>query len=149
MTAEEHNKTLATLYAIYGGLHGLGLAALVILAVVIKLGLDSGTAPPAIWIVIIILMAAAALFTVPPLIVAYGLKQRSRWAKGLAIVSSVPSLVNIPIGTALSIYTFKFFKSAGGAALYGGKTSTASEQELQDALSGNQPLMDWAKRVRQ
>jgi len=149
MTAEEHNKTLATLYAIYGGLHGLGLAALVILAVVLKLGFDGGTAPPVIWIIIAILMVVAALFTIPPLIVAYGLKQRSRWAKGLAIASSVPSLVNIPIGTALSIYTFKFFQSEGGATLYGGKASTASAQELQDALSGNQPLMDWAKRVRQ
>ena len=34
MTAEEHNKTLATLYLIYGAMHGLTMLGLLLLAAV-------------------------------------------------------------------------------------------------------------------
>jgi len=37
MTAEEHNKTLATLYFIYGAMHGLTLAGLLLLVLGVKL----------------------------------------------------------------------------------------------------------------
>jgi hypothetical protein len=36
MTAEEHNKTLATLYFIYSGIHGLTLIGLLLLVLVVK-----------------------------------------------------------------------------------------------------------------
>src|SRR5438132_10162309 len=147
MTAEEHNKTLATLYAIYGALHGLGLVALVILAIVLEFSLENVGSLFVIWIVVFSLMIAAAIFTVPPLIVAYGLKERSRWVKVVAIISSITSLINIPLGTALSIYTFKFFSSEPGRQLYGGGTVKTNEDDLQNSLTGAQPLMDWTKRV--
>jgi hypothetical protein len=149
MTGEEHNKMLVMLYAIYGGLHGLGLVALLILAMVVKVSSVSGQAATAVWITIFALMLAAAAFTVPPLIVACGFKQRSRWAKPVAYVSAVLSLVNIPLGTALSIYTFKFFSSEAGRKLYGGQGKVVAESELQDALHGAQPLTNWAKRARE
>src|SRR5437763_15562079 len=148
MTAEEHNKTLATLYAIYGALHGLGLVALVILAIVLKFSLENVASSFVIWIIVFSLMIAAAVFTVPPLAVAYGLKERSRWVKVVAIISSITSLINIPLGTALSIYTFKFFSSEPGRKLYGGGGVTTNENDLQNALSGTQPLMDWTKRLK-
>jgi len=149
MTGEEHNKMLAMLYAIYGGLHGLGLAALLILALVVKVSSVSGQAATAVWITVFSLMIAAAVFTVPPLIVAYGFKQRSTWTKPVAYVSAILSLVNIPLGTALSIYTFRFFTSEAGRALYGGQGEVTEERELQDAMRGAQPLMKWAKRARE
>ena len=61
---------------------------------------------------------------------------------------AVISLINIPIGTALGIYTLKFFRSEGGIRIYGGGKSTASESELQDALHGARPLVNLAKRTR-
>src|SRR6266850_2104184 len=106
MTAAEHNKTLATLWFIYGAIHGLTVVGLLLLVFVAKL--------------------------VTP----------------LALALAVISLLNIPVGTALGIYTFKFLKSEGGVRLYGGKDSVTSEIELQDALHGAQPLADLAKRVR-
>ena len=36
MTAEEHNKTLATLYFIYSGIHGLTLVGLLLLVLLVK-----------------------------------------------------------------------------------------------------------------
>jgi hypothetical protein len=80
--------------------------------------------------------------------VGYGLTKRRRWAKPLALTLAVISLVNIPVGTALGIYAFKFFKSEGGVKLYGGKASSAGEGELQEALRSAQPLMNWADRVK-
>jgi hypothetical protein len=151
MTAEEHNKTLATLYFVYGGIHGLTLVALLLLVFVAKTATPAADLISPLWatigiVVFLVLVLAVGLF---PLLVGYGFLKRRRWVKPLAITVAIISLVNIPIGTALGIYTFKFFKSEGGVKLYGGKASTASENELQDALRGAQPLADLAKRVRQ
>jgi hypothetical protein len=76
------------------------------------------------------------------------LGKRRRWAKPLGVCLAIISLINIPIGTALGIYTLKFFRSKGGIKLYGGGTSTTSEGELQDALHGARPLMNLAERLK-
>lgn len=150
MTAEEHNKTLATLHFIYGAMHGLTLLGLLLLVFVVRLAPPAANLLSGLWIavsvsVFLILLFAGGLL---PLLVGYALTKRRRWAKPLGICLAVISLINIPIGTALGIYAFKFFKSAGGINLYGGGNSTASETELQDALRGAQPLMNLAKRLK-
>ena len=150
MTAEEHNKTLATLHFIYGGMHGLTLLGLLLLVFVFMMAAPAPSSIPTFWIAVSVVVFVVLLFTVGllPLLVGYGLRKRRRWAKPLAICLAVLSLINIPIGTALGIYAFKFFRSEGGIRLYGGRESTASDSELQDALHGAQPLMNWAKRTR-
>lgn len=150
MTAEEHNKTLATLNFIYGAMHGLSLGGLLLLFVVVRIATPGANLGPTFWMVVGVVGFVIALVVVGllPLVVGYGLRQRKRWVKPVALALAVISLVNIPIGTALGIYTFKFFKSEGGIRLYGGKISTANENELQDALRGAQPLMNWADRLK-
>ncbi len=150
MTAEEHNKTLATLHFIYGGMHGLTLLGLLLLVFAVKLASPAANPISPFWIAVSVVVFVVLLFAVGllPLLVGYGLRKRRRWAKPLGIVLAVVSLINIPIGTALGIYAIKFFRSEGGIRLYGGGESTASDSELQDALDGAQPLMNWAKRTR-
>jgi hypothetical protein len=150
MTAEEHNKTLATLHFIYGGMHGLTLLGLLLLVFVFMTASPAVNSISASWIAISVVVFVVLLFMVGllPLLVGYGLRKRRRWAKPLGICLAVISLINIPIGTALGIYTIKFFRSEGGIKLYGGRESTASESELQEALHGAQPLMNWAKRTK-
>ena len=149
MTAEEHNNTLATLHFIYGAMHGLTLAGLLLLAVVVKLASPDASSISTFWIAFGVLMFVVLLFVVGllPLVVGYALKKRRLWAKPLGLALAVISLVNIPVGTALGIYTIKFFRSEGGARLYGGQTST-SESDLQGAMKGAQPLMNWADRLK-
>src|SRR6478672_5697988 len=111
MTAEEHNKTLATLYFIYSGIHGLTLIGLLLLVVVVKFTTPAAevisTATVAIGIVtFVVLFLAVGLL---PLLVGYGFRKRSGWVKPLGILVAIISLVNIPIGTALGVYTIKFF----------------------------------------
>jgi hypothetical protein len=83
-----------------------------------------------------------------PLIVGWGFRKRANWLKPLAFLTAILSLANIPIGTALGIYTMKFFRSEAGVKFYGGRASTAAEGELTEAMQGAQPLMNWADRLK-
>src|SRR6267154_1520751 len=150
MTAEDHNRTLATLHFIYGAMHGLTLAGLLLLVVVVTLATPAANSISTFWIALGVLTFVVLLFVVGlvPLAVGYGLRKQRRWAKSLGLALAVISLVNIPVGTALGIYTIKFFRSEGGVRLYGGKFSAASEGDLQDALNRTQPLMNWADRSK-
>jgi len=150
VTAEEHNKTLATLHFVYGGIHGLTLAGLLLMIVVVW-----STEPETIrlstkWIAVGVAIFLVLLFAVGllPVIVGYGLAKTKRWAKSLGMFVGFISLINIPIGTALGIYSFRFLRSAGGIKLYGGKASATGEHELQEAVRGAQPLMNWADRLK-
>ena len=150
MTAEEHNKTLATLHFIYGAMHGLTLLGLLLLVFAVEIATLGANSISSLWIASGVIVFVVLLFAVGllPLAVGYGLTKRRRWAKPLGLTLAVISLVNIPIGTALGIYAFKFFKSEGGIKLYGGKASTTGGGELQEALRGAQPLMNWADRIK-
>jgi hypothetical protein len=150
MTAEAHNKTLSTLHFIYGAMHGLTLAGLLLLVVVVKFATLGANSISTFWLAIGVLIFVVLLFVVGllPLAVGYALRKRRRWAKPLGLSLAVISLINIPVGTALGIYTIKFFRSEGGVQLYGGKPSTAGAGELQDARRGTQPLMNWADRLK-
>ena len=150
MTTDEHNQTLATLHFIYGAMHGLTLAGLMLLVVVVRSAALGSNSIPTVWILFGVLLFLVLLFVVGllPLAVGYGLKKRRRWVKPLGLSLAVVSLINIPVGTALGIYAIKFFRSEGGVRLYGGKSSTASKSDLQDALRGAQPLMKWPDRLK-
>lgn len=150
MTAEEHNKTLGTLYFIYGGIHGLTLIGLLILIVFVVLAMPAAANLSTFWIVVSGLIIAALFIVVGllPVIVGYGFRRRAGWVKPLGIILAVLSMVNIPIGTALGIYTIKFFRSSGGVELYGGTVASTSEGELKEAMDGAQPLIKFADRLK-
>lgn len=152
MTAEEHNRTLATLHYVYGGMHGLSLLGLLLLVFVARMATpDLGLFSP-FWITVsviafLVLFVAVGLL---PVLVAFGLSKKRRWAKPAALFLGIISLVNIPVGTALGIYAIKFLRSDAGARIYGGRGSaTTNEQELQNAIGGARPLMDLANRFKQ
>src|SRR5260370_19759922 len=150
MAAEEHSKTRANLPSIYGAMHGLTLLGLLMLVFVVKFASPAGELISAFWmamggLVFVILVLAVGLL---PLLVGFALTKRKTWARPLGLVLAVISLINIPIGTAFGIYTIKFLRSEGGIRIYGGKASATGESELQDALRGAQPLINWADRLK-
>jgi hypothetical protein len=150
MTAEEHNKTLGTLHFIYGAIHGLTLVGLLILILFVVLATPAAANLSLFWMVGAGLIIAALFIVVGllPLIVGYGFRRRAPWVKPVGIILAVLSLVNVPIGTALGIYTIKFFRSADGVRLYGGAASATTEGELKEAMDGAQPLMKFADRLK-
>jgi hypothetical protein len=150
MTADEHNKTLATLWFIYGAMHGLTLIGLLLLILIIKLSVSEALSVSGFWIamsviIFVVLMMIAGLL---PLVIGIGFRKRTRWLKSSAVALSIVSLINIPIGTALGIYTIKFLRSAAGVGLYGGKASAATEADLTEAMKSAQPLMNWANKSK-
>ncbi|HEX6188407.1 MAG TPA: hypothetical protein VFZ40_10020 [Pyrinomonadaceae bacterium] len=150
MTAEEHNKTLGTLYFLYSGIHGLTLIGLLLLVLVVTLTTPAAELISSFWLLVgglafVILFLVVGLL---PLMVGYGFRKRASWLKPVAFVTAILSLVNIPIGTALGIYTIKFFRSEGGVKLYGGQVASTAEGELKKAMHGAQPLMNWADRLK-
>lgn len=150
MTAEEHNKTLGTLYFVYSGIHGLTLIGLLLLVLVVKLATPAAELMPAFWLFIGVVLFVILFLIVGllPLIVGYGFRKRTGWLKPVAFVTGILSLVNIPIGTALGIYTIKFFRSEAGVKLYGGQAASTAESELNNAVHGAQPLMNLADRLK-
>ena len=150
MTAAEHNRTLATLYFIYSGVHGLTLIGLLLLVLVVKFATLAAEVISASALIIGGFVFAILFLAVGqrPLLVGLGFRKRAIWVKPLAIIVALVSLVNIPIGTALGIYTMKFFRSDAGRALYGGKGASANDEDLNDAMRGAQPLMNWADRLK-
>jgi len=150
MTAEEHNKTLSTLYFVYGAIHGLTLLGLLGLVLIFKFGSVEGDLLSTSWVIggavaFVVLILAVGLL---PAIVGFGFAKRRSWVKPLGLAVAIISLVNIPIGTALGIYTIKFFKSEAGVKLYGGKARVTDANELEGALSRAKPLMNVAERLK-
>jgi hypothetical protein len=150
MTAEEHNKTLGTLHLIYGAIHGLTLVGLLILILFVVLATPAAANLSTLWMVISGLIITVVFIVVGllPVIVGYGFRRRARWVKPVGIILAVLSMVNIPIGTALGIYTIKFFRSSAGVELYGGTVASTTEGELKGAMDGAQPLMKFADRLK-
>ena len=51
-------------------------------------------------------LVVISLFSIPFLLAGWGLLKRKRWGNALAVVTAALSIFNIPLGTALAIYTF-------------------------------------------
>ena len=150
MTAEEHNQTLGTLYFVYGAVHGLTLLGLLGLVLIFKFASVAGELlSPSLMIAGTFLFVVLMLLVgVLPLVAGIGFRKRKRWVKPLGLALAVVSLVNIPIGTALGIYTMKFFRSDAGVKIYGGKVSSTDASELEDALGRAKPLTNVADRLK-
>jgi len=150
MTAEEHNKTLGTLYLVYAAIHGLTLLGLLGLVLIFKFASTAGELISQSWTLLAAVTFVILMFGVGilPLLVGVGFSKRKAWVKPLGIVVAIISLVNIPIGTALGIYTVKFFRSDGGVQLYGGKSRGAEAGELDDAMGHAKSLMNVADRLK-
>jgi hypothetical protein len=130
-------------------MHGLTLLGLLLLILIVILT-SNVVSISGFWItmsviVFVILMMLVGLL---PLVVGIGFRKRTRWLKPAGVALSIVSLINIPIGTALGIYTIKFMRSKAGVSLYGGKASAATEAELAVAMRGAQPLMNWTNKPK-
>jgi len=108
---QEHVRLLGILWMAYSALHVVGGAVLIVVANTIfgnAIHIPNGPPPevtqwlrPLIsFIGYLILAKAAAGF-----IAGWGLLQRESWARVVALVVGFVALLNVPLGTALGIYT--------------------------------------------
>jgi hypothetical protein len=89
--------------------------------------------PPAILVVMACFFLVFTVgWTIPSMVAAYALLKRKRWAKTAGIVAGVFAAAQMPVGTAVCVYTFWFLFGEPGRSLYDQSTKT---------LPGGRP--DW------
>jgi len=102
---QQHVTILGSLY-IVGHVFFLVIGAFIFLLLV---GLAPVTGEPEpMWILGVVGTAIGLLFAalgIPGLLAGYGLLTKKPWARVLAIVVGILSLVNFPVGTAIGLYT--------------------------------------------
>lgn len=124
MTTEEHNKMLGILHLVYGGLHGL--TAVMMIFFFSLFGMLVGKNPRGADAEMQSFMMAFMgffgfiwlAFSIPSFVAGYGLLKRKSWTKVWSYIAGGLAGISFPLGTALCVYTFWFFSSGGGKALY-------------------------------
>ncbi len=124
MTNEEHNRMLGILHLVYGGLHTV--TALMIMVFFTMFGALIGSDPkvkdPAAPAFMMFFFGIFGLIwlvlSLPSFVAGYGLLKRKPWTKIWAYIAGGLAGASFPLGTALCVYTFWFWSSAGGKDLY-------------------------------
>jgi hypothetical protein len=107
----EHVRLVGILWMAYSALHAVGGVVVIIVAQVIfgrVIHIPNGPPPEVtVWLRPILSFVGWLLLVkaAAGLIAGWGLLQRQDWARTVALVVSFVALLNVPIGTALGIYT--------------------------------------------
>lgn len=109
---EQHIKLVGILWIAYAVLHAIGGGVLLIVAnTIFATGIHGGDHPAFLHpllhaIAIVVLVKAAAC-----VVAGFGLLERQSWARTLSLVMAFISLINVPFGTAMGVYTLWVFLS--------------------------------------
>lgn len=144
MTPLEHNKFVGMANVGYGIIHVLmvGVMMLVMLPMMrVFANAPRGDAPPMELFGLIMGVAVLinVVLSIPNFVAGYAFLKQKRWAKTAGIVSGVVSAMSIPLGTAVSVYTFWFVFGEQGKIVYEG---------LQPKLPPPPPSWDQAQPVQ-
>lgn len=121
---EQHLKLLGILWIAYAVLHAIGAAVLLIVANTIfgqYSGRHAGFLHPLLQTIGIVVLAKAAACV----IAGFGLLERQNWARTLSLIVAFISLINVPFGTAMGIYTLWVFLSPQAESDYRRLTNAA------------------------
>jgi hypothetical protein len=149
MTAAEHSKILGIMHLAYGGMHLFSVIVMVIVFFVMGIMMpfasaEAGAPPAALFGVIFLIVGAfSLLLTIPPLVAGYGFLKRKSWSKVAGTISAIMSLISIPMGTALGVYTLWFLFGEKGRQLYSPDEFSWQVGQMRDALHGAKPPADW------
>jgi hypothetical protein len=120
---EKHAQLIGILWIVYGALSLLGGAVVIITLMAISYVPEMGDVGPNV-LRIIGLSVGAFLFilAIPKIIGGLGLLKHNEWARILLMILSFLSLLNIPLGTALGIYSLVYLMKPEMIALFKPKT---------------------------
>ena len=143
MTPEQHNKYLGFAHLAYATLHSLlGVFIGVMMIVMLSTLRDStrgNPPPPAFFVLMAVFMLVFTLvWSIPSMIAAYALLKKKRWAKTASIVAGVFAATQIPVGTAVGIYSFWFAFGEPGRLLYDQPAKSLLSQPPADGARINQ-----------
>ncbi len=123
MKAQDHNKLLGICFLVNGGLHLLSLlSTLVMLPAFFSESSPFRSDPnfPVRVLAVVMYIAAGLnlLLGLLDAVAGYGIIKRKQWGRLMGIIAAIPSLIGIPIGTALGIYALWFMTSEKGRNFY-------------------------------
>lgn len=123
MTPEQHNKYLGFAHLGYAALQSLMGVVMGVMMIVMFSTLPASQAgnptPPAFFVLMAGFMLVFTLgWSIPSMIAAYALLKRKKWAKTASIVAGVFAATQMPVGTAVSVYSFWFAFGESGRLLY-------------------------------
>lgn len=138
MTPEQHNKYLGLAHLTYGVIHSLmGLvigAAMLIIFSTAPSSTRGEQPPPGFFIAMAVFVLVFSIgWSLPSLIAGYAFLKRKSWAKIAGLVAGVFAAAQMPLGTAVCVYTFWFLFSPPGRMLY--------DREAKSLLPGQQELI--------
>ena len=122
----DHRQILGSLWIVYAMLHLIGAAVLFVMANTFFPHLAEMAPPrnmppgglnflrPLLSMISLFMFAKGFL----DLVSGIGLLQKKHWARTIALVSGFLSVISVPIGTALGIYTIWVLLSSNGEAEY-------------------------------
>jgi hypothetical protein len=137
VTPEQHNKYLGWAHLVYAALHSLMGIFLSVIMLVMFTSLPNSSRgnppPPGFFIAMACFMLVfTVLISIPSLIAGYALLKRKRWAKIAAIVAGAFAAMQVPVGTAVCVYTFWFLFSEPGRLLYDQPAKSLPPESAQD-----------------
>jgi hypothetical protein len=137
MTAEQHNKYLGLAHLAYAAFHALmGLvigAAMFIIASTAPASPRGDQPPTGFFIAVAAFVLVFSIgWSLPSMIAAYAFLKKKSWAKIAGLVAGVFAAAQMPVGTAVGVYTFWFLFSPPGRLLY--------DKEAKSLLPGQQAL---------
>jgi hypothetical protein len=148
MTAEQHNKYLAYAHIGYAAFQSLmGVATGVMMLLMLSAVPGHGAEPPPAFFVFmaVFVLVFTVGWSIPSMIAAYGLLKKKRWAKTAGIVAGVFAATQLPVGTAVCVYTFWFLFSENGRQLYDRPTHSLPPAPPTDWASLNQQARETAQ----
>lgn len=107
MNATDHKRNLAIIHLVYGIFSSLMLL-LMVFFVVLMLGIGIGTGDGFALIfaaIVGFVVLANVVLTVPSFVAWYSLWKKKSWAKTANIVAAIVEGLNVPVGTAICVYT--------------------------------------------
>jgi hypothetical protein len=131
MTAQEHNKTLGILFLVFGVGNLLLLipAAIGVVRILEQIGEINrglGAANPEnyqrsinYFLILVIAIGILSIISSSVQIIAgFGVVKHKPWARSVAVLAAIMSLISFPIGTALGIYALWFSFGVKGKEFY-------------------------------
>lgn len=137
MTPEQHNKYLGFAHLGYAALHSVAALVIAVAMFIIFYTAPAsprGGQPPVGFFIIMasFLVVFSIGWSLPSMIAAYALLKKKKWARTAGIVAGVFAAAQMPVGTAVGVYSFWFLFSPPGRLLYDreAKSLTRGQQEL-------------------
>lgn len=111
MTAQDHNNIIGTLLLIFGGTN-----ILVLVPIAYQLLARSENLLFVLFLILCVFSFFSSIFQV---VAGFGLLKHKPWARASGVLAGIVSLIIIPVGTALGIYTLWFLYSEKAKEFYG------------------------------